>query len=642
MTPPPGDITGPTRDEPGADPRHTGSAEGRVSVPSDSTPQNVRLRTLPLFPSLATHTPGSQAVPVDDPDDYGDVFDIFSSGYLPTVLRAGGKKRKLDSAPHSNDLQLAPTSTNVIDLDLLVEDYPELGPVVAPIRDPIAFLDLFTDPDATPDTRRPLSRGMLSKNTDMCKYNIVEPLNLDAAPTLFQALCVSLWCILFMVPKKLGLGRLVIDARPVNIRMKKPGNMGLPSLHGVIRTVLSFRFAAKADGRSYFYQFLLHPAIRPFFKARLANVARGFILAVQLVRMPMGWCYSPRIAQHVSNILIRLCGVAWLDDFIVGGATREEFDKRRAVFLERIRRYNVDLDDTELQPQEYIKAVGLEFDLRASQYRLDPDWVDKRRTQWSGPTPTTYREWFRHFGTLIWADYAAARPLWLRAESLAALKQMAKDCRGKYDDKATLPPYCHANLQEWQDEVLLNKWLSPAPERKDPTTFLFSDASDTHGAWVRITQDMIQEVNSWERDDDCHIFLAELDAFLRGITAPNIDMATTLGCIDNTAAQAAIAKGHSSSYPANCMLRTALGHKRPWTLWVSTLRQIADRFTRGSLPPTTPLEPTPDDLVALDYVAQRLRGSESEANLPKAGSTRSATVKCQQDDTVRRCSSEKE
>jgi hypothetical protein len=570
-------------------------------------------------------SPGVFGSEPDNPylDPIGDTFlDLIGDTYFPHRLAhtstTGARQRKLESSERTNELVLAPTTTNAINLDTLTDDHPGLVEVLAPIRDPAAFLDLFLDGAAAPPRRRPLSRGMLRHEPDLKRFQIVEDYVPElSVPATHAVMVAALWCVLFLTPKKTaGEGRLVIDARPVNRLQRKPGPMGLPKLHDLITHVLSFSHAAKCDGKSYFYQFVLHPAIRVFFKARLA-AWRGAVRAVQIVRMPMGWSFSPRTAQHVSNAVMSGLGLAWLDDFIIGGRSAEEFEQNRTEFRRRVTRYNIEVDDLELEPTTSLfRAVGLQFDLKDKRYRLDPDWVEKkiRPLRDSDLTsPRSFRSWFVVFGSLVWADYARGSPLWARAECLAAMSHLARTCDGDFDKLASLPAYALPNLRQWLTDAYENHWASPPPTRPNaPDHFIFSDASGHTSAWIRISHDLIFEGAQWATDDDRHIFLKELEAFLQATSKTAQLSGEKVYVLDNTAVNFANRRGHSSSYAANVMLRDALGKRRPWSMWTPTTLQLADPFTRGRIFSNPPTRLDHDELAALRS-AQRQWDCELEA-----------------------------
>ncbi len=66
----------------------------------------------------------------------------------------------------------------------------------------------------------------------------------------------------------------------------------------------------------------------------------------------MGWSYTPYVAQSVSNHIVRGLGVAWIDDFILLGRNRDEFESRRKELWNRLDRYKVEVDLPSLPPTQ--------------------------------------------------------------------------------------------------------------------------------------------------------------------------------------------------------------------------------------------------------------------------------------------------
>jgi hypothetical protein len=443
----------------------------------------------PAFPGMTFSSPAGEGPPEDD--TYDPVVGIESGGVINILDRTTGHRlRHRDTRPVApEELVLAETSTNIINLDALEEDHPDLRDILAPIRDVAAFEALFLD-DLDIDRRRPLSRGMNKHLNDLAKYDI-----LATSPDLVSTvgLLVIVWCTLFLVPKKIKtLGRLVIDARPINRRQRRPPPMGLPRINDVIRRILGWEVASSCDGKSFFYQFPLVPEVARYFRTRIAG-RRGSIIEGVLKRLPMGWSFSPAIAQRVGNALTWLLGLAWVDDFIIGG-TRDDYDDIRTEFKRRLHRYNIEVDNELLEPTTRLIALGLEFDLIEKRYRVSPAWVERRQARWGelsdliASDTATFRNIFELYGSLIWADFVCEQPLWMRAEALAALQALAKAVNGQYDTPCSFPDYARANLKDWIVDIVANPWRTP-PQKLNVATvehFLFSDAFSTAGAWIRI------------------------------------------------------------------------------------------------------------------------------------------------------------
>jgi hypothetical protein len=524
----------------------------------------------------------------DDEDDPYDPVILLGSDAAADLLRPGGRKRLLPTIP-DNDLPLAETTTNLIDLQKLQQDDPGLSWILGYITDPCKFAEIIQPPDVAPEKRhRPLSRGMQRHSKKLSDYDIVEPITCEEAWWLSSpvgaALMTILVCTVFLVRKKNNTGRLIFDARRVNRRMTRPPPMELPRIHDVIRRILSWESAAQCDGVSYFYQFGLHRDIRPAFRARLAG-GRGTINEVQLRRMPMGWTWSPCIAQRVSNHLVRDVGVAWVDNFIIGATTLESFEEKRKTFKERLLRYNVAVDDDTLKPSSDFTALGLHFDLENKRYRLTTNAIEKLQAT-ANTEMCTYREYLVLLGTLVWSDYALAKPLWCRAEALAAMREITKKCGGRYDEPCTWPDYARLDLDRWVSDTIKNEWRS-APAAKGIASFedlIFSDSSGTECAWLRLKNGTVLEGDQWTRKDNHHIYIGELLALTAGAQRhPKLPFIT-----DNLPLKHTLLKGHSSSYMANCILRDTFGDSWPTTGWVDTLNQLADPYTRGKFFDTFP------------------------------------------------------
>ena len=128
-----------------------------------------------------------------------------------------------------------------------------------------------------------------------------------------------------------------------------------------------------------------------------------------MTKMPMGWCYAPYIAQETSNFVTRGIGYAWVDNFIIGGASQEVFDRARTTLRERLVRYDILVDDDSLMPTQHPCMLGIEFDLVQKKFRLDPAWIEKKterlqkavRGDWTACHSATFsRHWDPYLGNI--------------------------------------------------------------------------------------------------------------------------------------------------------------------------------------------------------------------------------------------------
>jgi len=517
---------------------------------------------------------------------------------------AHGRIRKLQVGVVDNSLPLAPVTKNRINLQQLCADSEHLRSVLAPIMDAGVFIALFTE---EPAQKRPLSRGMAQHAAALQSAGIAIPTS--AVPPI-DVLSAPYQCTVpvFLLAKKSGEGRFIADCRPINTSQQKPPPMGLPRIHDVIQTIGAWDVAAKCDGVGYFHQFPLAPSVSALIKIRLAG-NRGDIHELHLASMPMGWSRSPYIAQSTSNFICRDVGVAWVDDFIIGG-TMTEFEQRRALFQSRIQRYNIEVDHPDLQPSDRLMALGLEFDLVAKQFRIQERWVEDAVNKASLILSEggSVREHMAMFGALIWASYIRDVPLWTYAEGLTVLSSLAR-C----DDLEQSFECATEVIRGWIQDTKTNPWR-PTCRVVDPVDWVFSDASSDMIAFLRVHHDIITHCEQHVRNDGEHIFLAELGALVLGHeSAPE---RPTMFVTDNQPLNWVLHKGHSSSFLANVRLRAAFQRRRPRSCWIPTHLMPADRYTRGHTVPTPPCPiEVNDGIVEARRYVHALEGStEIEAN----------------------------
>lgn len=133
-----------------------------------------------------------------------------------------------------------------------------------------------------------------------------------------------------------------------------------------------------------------------------------------------------------------------------------------------------------------LKALGMEFDLVKHQYRMDPEWVDKRSVLLNGALTAdwegkTYRQVFEVYGCLIWAAHVSHTPLWTYAEAIAALSEIAKSVNGEWDSVCVLPKYAYGNLTEWSKRVLDKEQWFLTPSKPETSSFAHQGYSDKKG-----------------------------------------------------------------------------------------------------------------------------------------------------------------
>lgn len=389
---------------------------------------------------------------------------------------------------------------------------------------------------------------------------------------------------MFCVEKKDLSLRLVVDGRKVNVLLQPPPRMDLPGLHEVIDYVMSNEYALQVDGSSYFYQFGISEEVGSMFCANLA-AERGRFFPVAMTRMPMGWSFAPYIAQLTSNTLLRaadgrILGVAWIDNFIFAGKTKEEVMANFLEFRNRCDLCNVRIDNREPSPDTVLSALGIHFDLKAKYVSLDPAWVAKRNFNLS--SFMSPRQLYEITGSCIWHDYAKKLPLCHRDACIDVVRRIASlvHVSQAWDDPVEFSPEELLCIQDWVAAVLENVPVSWRP-RAEPQLDLWSDASDEEWAALLLQNGVIaagEQGTFGETLVRCHIFLKEAFAADK-ILSVSSGIPRTIN-IDNKPLVQCIQRGFSANRFVNALIKS-------WDLhnitarWIPTDQQKADPFTRG-------------------------------------------------------------
>ena len=101
--------------------------------------------------------------------------------------------------------------------------------------------------------------------------------------------------------------------------------MPIPNIRDIIDKAGEFNWVALADAASMFYQFKIDNSLRKFFGARVSSL-RGEFKKVMMNVLPMGACFAPALAQHIS---LQICNIvrsrtkldvavfSWIDNFMI-------------------------------------------------------------------------------------------------------------------------------------------------------------------------------------------------------------------------------------------------------------------------------------------------------------------------------------
>eukprot|EP00759_Apiculatamorpha_spiralis_P016340 PhF_6_TR22574/c2_g3_i1/m.32151 len=467
---------------------------------------------------------------------------------------------------------LAKISTNRLDLKwILRQDEVYLSDLKV-LMDMGTFQRQITDVVALHRGKKHVSRRMLRHLGDLKQYKVMSP----GSPLVFHPT--------FTVPKKDDTLRLIMDCRRLNRSFAEPPAMDLPSIKVVISRILSSEWASQADAKSYFYQFPLHQDIQKYFGTRLGS-ARGAFEDVLMEVMPMGWSWAPALGQRVANVLVRECGIAWVDNFIILANDKEEFEQRRKTFLERTKLANLELDDEELAPEKEIKCLGIHFDLASKRYRMDEKWVEKVINLWGTELQTckvTFRQFYALAGCILWRAHVMCEQLCLYPFLMQELGKIGRRVsQGEsWENLLTVEDDLKQEVQTALTQLRKNHWKNPRRVGENKVD-VWSDASDTHWAFVVVADGVVIEAKRGQTKKDQHIFYSELSAALGGLVAAHRKGYDETQCfVDNAPAAIALERGVSSNFTANKWLAAVTDINRKVT-WVKSADQRADIYTRA-------------------------------------------------------------
>jgi hypothetical protein len=382
----------------------------------------------------------------------------------------------------------------------------------------------------------------------------------------------------FKVPKKNGLGRLIVDCRELNEQLPRPGDMALPDIHEVLDGMANAEWIAQADGQSFFYQFELTESIRGLFGMRLGGRRGAFTQAVLKV-LPMGFSYAPGIAQatalyvleNVKKVVPTVACTAWVDNFLFWGSKK---DVSRAIeeFHRICEIISLTLKETEQGTK--LEVLGVTVNCEDHTLSLQPDIVPMEET-------CSPRQVLSVIGKALWAHYAVVRsPLCEHEDLLRALRQVMETGYRSWDEPVKWPPLLQQAVETFATTARRAGRRVEHNNRKPMA--VWSDASGWGLGWVIGARGCQWIGNLPLQGED--IFIKELMAAAAGACAAAAMGRQPLVFVDNTAAVRALMKGHSSSTQANKVLRWAIPQLRnaaPMVAWVPSQWQLADGASRN-------------------------------------------------------------
>jgi len=441
--------------------------------------------------------------------------------------------------------------------------------------------------------------------------------------SLREALCTSRY---FAVPKLAPSGdataRAILDARPANRLCHTPPPLALVEVREQMLALekIGAKYILLADWRHFFHQIPLGRGIRE--QSPLPLICRLFALRVsglgiwRWASLPMGWSWSPYLAQMVSWLTLLIHEEKEAPLFDTSGYEKEDtprmlkIGEKAVVFVlydnvliaaedhnvflrirKRLQR-NVKLlnlavktweefgpGDLSIDAQETEGArraihLGLQIGRSADghwMFRHDPVKVARWEPRFS--RPNTLRGTARLLGTIVRHLMVNGIRLVDAKQALRLASRIGTDApKVGWDVPAALSDVEWDCLGPWVTQIRNNSWAQ-VPDVRDSEAakqvHLATDASDTGlGAVVMSLKgdilsclarpDGVWSIPCNAQLRDTHIFFKELTAAVKGATH-FADLMDWKDCtlnlyVDNTAAAGALRRAYSSCDAANDLL----------------------------------------------------------------------------------------
>lgn len=414
-------------------------------------------------------------------------------------------------------------------------------------------------------------------------------------------------CRYFAVAKGEGTSaRSIYDGRPLSRCCHKPPAFYLPDVSDVMRHLAQrngFKTSiAVLDFRHYFHQILLDPAISRFFLLKIGQTL------YRSRTLPMGWAYSPWIAQSCSfGVLLEAMADSGIEvqevlshditpphylTLTQAGATAKVFVTydNVIVFGDRqvveegvkhlarvchsspiIKEGSLKVADDQLllgdENHAYPTHLGLQirrrgrFEVRTSDATL-ARWIKvesrlRMRRRW------TWRETLRGIGIVVHYTRARLQPLLAVAPVLNILRKLPRPPPGqtvRWDGIADIEEADRQTILTEVQKILANPWTALPQERApEEAVHAFCDASDDRGGCVVLNRELQWEGHEFSLEKKITIYIKEFIAARKAIqltlhARQNRPTKIILFC-DNMAVIYGIRNRYSASLEAQEILR---------------------------------------------------------------------------------------
>ena len=343
----------------------------------------------------------------------------------------------------------------------------------------------------------------------LTKQAIEEVVNPENSPGFYSRL--------FVVPKKDGKWRPIIDLSPLN-RLVRCDHFKMETTASVLSAVIKGQWMTSIDLKDAYFQIPMHPSSRKF----LRFVFEGKIF--QFRALCFGLCTAPLVfttAMRPVMAILHLRGVRahyYLDDWLILGNSKSDTENNTKVVmsLTSVLGLRVNLTKSELTPTTRITYLGTVIDSVLFRAFPSPERVDRflrLAERFCLEAAPTALEWLKVLGHLASLEKLVAggrrhiRPLQFQLKEQWVRRQ-------DRHQRIFLSEECRQALGWWRSLSRLQEGIPLDQVSVDHV--IYTDASKV--GWGAVL-DRLQASGLWSYQESLlHINVLELEAVARGLS----------------------------------------------------------------------------------------------------------------------------
>ena len=325
---------------------------------------------------------------------------------------------------------------------------------------------------------------------------------------------LGFYCRLFLVPKKTGDLRPVIDLSTLNHHMVVP-YFKMETQGSVRSAIRSQEWAVSIDIRDAYLHVPMHQAVRKYLRFVVNKKV------YQLTCLPFGLATSPReftkLLRPVVSLL-RQQGVklhVYLDDWLIRADTPEEAQLHAQTTIKVLQflGWIINFEKSDLTPSQDFQFIGMQFNTRRFTAAPLPKMrvkVQSVHQHWMANPNITARDLHRLLGMLVFmASLVRRGRLRLRPVQWWAATAWCQRT-GNWSDRIQVPQWVLSEVAWWSSPAVLQGL--PLAARETEVTLFHRCVQFGLGSPVRLTLDTgtvvsISKIVSHKRSRDagCHL-----------------------------------------------------------------------------------------------------------------------------------------